>query len=103
MSGDFNPGQKRYLEGFVAGLQIAKAARESAGASIGGGAKTAGPSGPDPPPFRAPERVPPPRGKPSAQEEIKSGVHPLHGSASPTTPPADNRYTKPPGNFPSPL
>ena len=25
MSGDFNPEQKRYLEGFVAGLQIAKA------------------------------------------------------------------------------
>ena len=27
MSGDFNPEQKRYLEGFVAGLQIAKTAR----------------------------------------------------------------------------
>ena len=27
MSGDFDPEQKRYLEGFVAGLQIAKAAR----------------------------------------------------------------------------
>jgi ferredoxin-nitrite reductase len=27
MSGDFSPEQKRYLEGFVAGLQIAKAAR----------------------------------------------------------------------------
>jgi hypothetical protein len=25
MSGDFNPEQKRYLEGFVTGLQIAKA------------------------------------------------------------------------------
>ena len=34
MSGDFNPEQKRYLEGFVAGLQIAKAARASAGASV---------------------------------------------------------------------
>jgi hypothetical protein len=28
MSGDFEPEQKRYLEGFVAGLQIAKAAGE---------------------------------------------------------------------------
>ena len=46
MSGDFNPEQKRYLEGFVAGLQIAKAARESAGASAAAGAKTAEPSGP---------------------------------------------------------
>ena len=33
MSGDFNPQQERYLEGFVAGLQIAKAAPEIAGAS----------------------------------------------------------------------
>jgi ferredoxin-nitrite reductase len=33
MSGDFNPEQERYLEGLVAGLQIAKAAREIAGAS----------------------------------------------------------------------
>ena len=32
MSGDFNPEQKRYLEGFVAGLQIAKAARGNGGA-----------------------------------------------------------------------
>ena len=39
MSGDFNPEQKRYLEGFVAGLQIAKAARASAGARTGSGAK----------------------------------------------------------------
>ena len=27
MSGDFDPEQKRYLEGFVTGLQIAKATR----------------------------------------------------------------------------
>ena len=27
-SGDFEPEQKRYLEGFVAGLQIAKTAKE---------------------------------------------------------------------------
>jgi ferredoxin-nitrite reductase len=27
MSGDFLPEQKRYLEGFVSGLQIARAAR----------------------------------------------------------------------------
>jgi ferredoxin-nitrite reductase len=33
MSGDFNPEQECYLEGFIAGLQIAQAARESAGAS----------------------------------------------------------------------
>ena len=31
-TGDFNPEQKRYLEGFVAGVQIAKAAKSVAGA-----------------------------------------------------------------------
>ena len=29
-TGDFNPEQKRYLEGFVAGVQIAKAAKSVA-------------------------------------------------------------------------
>jgi hypothetical protein len=32
MSGDFNREQKRYREGFAAGLQVAKAAREGGGA-----------------------------------------------------------------------
>ncbi len=31
-TGDFEPEQKRYLEGFVAGLQIAKTAKGLAGA-----------------------------------------------------------------------
>jgi ferredoxin-nitrite reductase len=43
MSGDFSPEQKRYLEGFTSGLQIARAGR-----GLGGG-KPAAPvlSGPD--------------------------------------------------------
>jgi hypothetical protein len=32
-AGDFDPEQKRYLEGFVAGVQIAKAAKSVAGAA----------------------------------------------------------------------
>ena len=32
-AGDFEPEQKRYLEGFVAGLQIAKTAKELSGAN----------------------------------------------------------------------
>ena len=31
MSGDFSPEQKRYLEGFTSGLQIARAGRGLAG------------------------------------------------------------------------
>ena len=33
-AGDFDPEQKRYLEGFVAGVQIAKAAKSVAGATV---------------------------------------------------------------------
>ena len=40
---DFEPDQKRYLEGFVAGLQIAKAVKSVAGV---GGAPAAAPSVP---------------------------------------------------------
>ena len=42
MSGDFTPEQKRYLEGFTSGLQIARAGR-----AAGGAAGAAEPSGPD--------------------------------------------------------
>ena len=38
-SGDFEPEQKRYLEGFVAGIQIAKAAKSVAGAAAPGAAR----------------------------------------------------------------
>src|SRR6202045_1602237 len=34
MSGDFEPEQKRYLEGFMAGLQIAKTSRTAAGTGV---------------------------------------------------------------------
>src|SRR5262249_8653289 len=54
MSGDFNPEQKRYLEGFVAGLQIAQAARAGGG---GRGAAAGGPARGDAPPPRAPARA----------------------------------------------
>ncbi len=38
-AGDFNPEQKRYLEGFVAGAQIARAAKGVGGAAGGGGSR----------------------------------------------------------------
>ena len=65
MSGDFSSEQKRYLEGFVAGVQIAKTARVQGGAS----AATAEPSGPDaalaPPCTRAVLAICTPATKPS--------------------------------------
>ena len=52
MSGDFTPEQKRYLEGFTAGLQIARSARAGGGAS-----GAAEPTGPDAEHSAAQDRV----------------------------------------------
>jgi ferredoxin-nitrite reductase len=99
MSGDFNPEQKRYLEGFVAGLQIAKAARESADASAAAGAKTAQPSGPDAAHLRAQDRVLAAGGKLSEQEKFKRELHPFDGYERLKAQAANNEYPKPPDNF----
>ena len=45
MSSDFSPEQKRYLEGFVSGLQSMQAALDAGVA--GQGATSSAPSGPD--------------------------------------------------------
>src|SRR5438445_425804 len=58
MSGDFTPEQKRYLEGFTAGLQIARGARGLAPAPAGTGAPVATePTGPDAAHLRAQDRA----------------------------------------------
>ena len=77
MSGDFNPEQKRYLEGFVAGVQIAKAARAGGAAPQAAGA--AEPSGPDAEHLRAQDRVLKAGGKLSEQEKFKRELHPFDG------------------------
>jgi ferredoxin-nitrite reductase len=99
MSGDFNPEQKRYLEGFVAGLQIAKAARASAGAPASSGAKTAEPGGPDAAHARAQDRVLAAGGKLSEQEKFKRELHPFDGYERLKAQAANNEYPKPPDNF----
>jgi ferredoxin-nitrite reductase len=99
MSGDFNPEQKRYLEGFVAGLQIAKAARASAGAPVAAGAKTAEPGGPDAAHVRAQDRVLAAGGKLSEQEKFKRELHPFDGYERLKAQAANNEYPKPPDNF----
>jgi ferredoxin-nitrite reductase len=102
MTGDFEPEQKRYLEGFVAGVQIAKtaggiAARNgSAPSSVPGVPE---PIGPDAPHWRAQDRVTKGGGKLSDQEKFKRELHPfdgyekLKGQAAANTPP------KPDDNF----
>jgi len=59
MSGDFEPEQKRYLEGFMAGLQIAKTSRSAPGNGVGAtqaNAVAAEPVGPDAAALRAQDR-----------------------------------------------
>ena len=109
MSGDFNPEQKRYLEGFVAGMQIAKTATMNAtlAARAIGGAGTTGaagaiagePSGPDAEHLRAQNRVLQSGGKLSEQEKFKRELHPFDGYERLKAQAAGNEYPKPPDNF----
>src|SRR5262249_48772456 len=74
MAGNFEPEQKRYLEGFVAGLEIAKAASNIARRTDAGpDSATAAPepTGPDAPHWRAQDRVTKAGGKLSDQEKFK--------------------------------
>jgi ferredoxin-nitrite reductase len=98
MSGDFDPEQKRYLEGFVAGLQIAKAARPPGGAPAPTPAP-AEPVGPDAEHARAQDRVIKAGGKLSEQEKFKRELHPFDGYQRLKAQAARNEYPKPADNF----
>jgi ferredoxin-nitrite reductase len=102
-TGDFNPEQKRYLEGFVAGLQIAKAAKSVSGAlapAPAGAAKTAPePSGPDAAGLQAQNRVLAGGGKLSDQEKFKRDEHPFDTYERLKQHAAKNEYPKPADNF----
>ncbi|MGL5116066.1 MAG: NirA family protein, partial [Beijerinckiaceae bacterium] len=70
MSSDFSSDQKRYLEGFVSGIQAGKLA--------GGGAKPAAePQGPDAPHLKAQETTLARGGKLVDQEKWKQAEHPF--------------------------
>src|SRR5215467_13769502 len=96
MSGDFSPEQKRYLEGFVAGLQIAKTARVQGGTA---GAAPGEPNGPDAEHLRAQDRVLKAGGKLSEQEKFKRELHPFDGYERLKAQAASNEYPKPADNF----
>ncbi len=74
-TGDFEPEQKRYLEGFVAGLQIAKTAKGVAGAAAPAAAPE--PVGPDAAALKAQDRVLAAGGKLSDPEKFKREENPL--------------------------
>ena len=101
MSGDFSPEQKRYLEGFVSGLQIARAARGVAGNTSRPAAvqlpdaAAAQHAGPDAPHLIAQDRVIAAGGKLTDQEKFKRELHPFDGYEKLKTQAAANEAPKP--------
>jgi ferredoxin-nitrite reductase len=93
MSGDFTPEQKRYLEGFTSGLQIARATR---GGAPGGATE---PSGPDAEHLRAQDRVLKAGAKLSDQEKFKREQHPFDAYGRLKEQAENNEYPKPGDNF----
>jgi ferredoxin-nitrite reductase len=102
-AGDFEPEQKRYLEGFVAGLQIAKAAKSVAGAGATLGAVAtptiAEPVGPDAAALKAQNRVLAAGGKLSDPEKFKREENPFDSYERLKAHAAKGEYPKPPDNF----
>ena len=100
-SGDFEPDQKRYLEGFVAGLQIAKAAKSVTGAGVAPAAAAPPPEpiGPEAAALRAQNRVLAAGGKLSDPEKFKREQHPFDSYERLKEHAAKGEYPKPPDNF----
>jgi ferredoxin-nitrite reductase len=97
-SGDFEPEQKRYLEGFVAGVQIARAAKAFAGPTPGASA-TLEPVGPDAAALKAQNKVLASGGKLSDPEKFKREEHPFDAYGRLKDQGRNNEYPKPPDNF----
>jgi ferredoxin-nitrite reductase len=100
-SGDFSAEQKRYLEGFVAGAQIAKAARSIPGAAAAGGVAALAPelTGPDAAAFKAQNQVLAAGKRLSDQEKFKREQHPFDSYPRLKEFAGRNEYPKPPDNF----
>ncbi|MGH6674350.1 MAG: NirA family protein [Xanthobacteraceae bacterium] len=100
---DFNAEQKRYLEGFVAGVQIAKAAKGVTGAAAVAAATSAAappePVGPDAAAWKAQDRVLAAGGKLSDPEKFKREQHPFDAYERLKQYAAKGQYPKSPDNF----
>jgi ferredoxin-nitrite reductase len=96
MSGDFTPDQKRYLEGFVSGLQAARVAR---GTAIGDPAAGQVPAGPDAQHLAAQDRAVAAGGKLNDQEKFKREQHPFDAYERLKEQAARNEPPKPADNF----
>ena len=102
MSGEFAPEQKRYLEGFVSGLQAARAARglqTGNGAAAIPGSGGAEPVGPDAAAIKAQDRFVSAGQKLSDPEKFKRELHPFDGYERLKAQAAGNEPPTPPDNF----
>jgi ferredoxin-nitrite reductase len=100
LSGEFNPEQKRYLEGFVSGLQIGRAARALPSSAAGSAAASAPePTGPDAEHLRAQDRFLKEGRKLSEPERFKRALHPFDAYEKLKAQAARNEPPKPDDNF----
>ena len=96
MSGDFSPDQKRYLEGFVSGLNAARATR----GALPGGAAKGEPVGPDAIHLKAQDKVTAAGGKLADQEKFKREQHPFDAYDRLKEQARDNDAAEARGQFP---
>jgi ferredoxin-nitrite reductase len=95
MSSDFSSEQKRYLEGFTSGLQIARAGR----GLLGKTAAVDKPTGPDAVHIAAQDRTVAAGGKLNEQENIKREQHPFDAYPRLTEQAKANEFPKPADTF----
>jgi ferredoxin-nitrite reductase len=96
LSVDFNDEQKRYLEGFAAGLQVLKSGRGLGGAPAKAGTE---PSGPDAAHLRAQDKVVASGKKLADQEKVKREEHPFDAYQRLKQQALDNAPPSPADNF----
>ncbi len=99
MSGDFTPEQKRYLEGFVSGIQARGASNFLAPAQASPAAAEPKPAGPDAPHLVAQDEAVKGGKKLVDQEKWKQEEHPFDAYARLRGQAARNEFPKPPDNF----
>ncbi len=101
MPGELEPEQKRYLEGFMIGVQVARTARPAAanGAAMPANGAVAEPTGPDAAALRAQDRVIKAGGKLSDPEKFKRELNPFDGYEKLKAQAAANEAPKADDNF----
>lgn len=99
MTDDFTPDQKRYLEGFMTGMQSARTARGLAPLGSGAGGAAAGPAGPDKEHLEAQAKTVAAGGKLAEPEKWKAAEHPFDAYARFKAQAESGTYPKPEDNF----